>query len=150
MLLSTRGQLGGRFFWVNFRPLQEIEAIMGGGQIFDSGPFFTRLRYVFHYKWIDYTLYQPSKCWLFICNKGARKSWNARTAELAEMRSLKCKYKEVWLVHRRLACICNSILDQEMWDTAPSSTTERGRTQLLVRGSIKVLGMWLIHNLSMQ
>ena len=25
---------------VNFRPLQEIEAIMGGGQIFDTGPFF--------------------------------------------------------------------------------------------------------------
>jgi len=43
--LSARGQLGGRFFGVNFRPLQEIEVIMGGGRIFDSGPFFARLQY---------------------------------------------------------------------------------------------------------
>ena len=32
-------------FGVNFRPLQEIEAITGGGRIFDTGPFFARLRY---------------------------------------------------------------------------------------------------------
>ena len=32
-------------FGVNFRSLQEIEAIMGGGQIFDTGRFFARLRY---------------------------------------------------------------------------------------------------------
>ena len=30
--------------WVGARPLQEIEAIMGGGRIFDTGPFFVRLR----------------------------------------------------------------------------------------------------------
>ena len=29
--------------WVKFRPLQEIEAIMGVG---DTGPFFARLQYV--------------------------------------------------------------------------------------------------------
>ena len=33
-------------FGVNFRPLQKVEAIMGGGRIFDTGPFFTRLRYL--------------------------------------------------------------------------------------------------------
>ena len=27
----------GRLLGVNFRPLQEIEAIMGGGRIFDTG-----------------------------------------------------------------------------------------------------------------
>ena len=32
-------------FGVNFRPLQEIEAKIEGGQIFDAGPFFGRLRY---------------------------------------------------------------------------------------------------------
>ena len=32
-------------FGVNFRPSQEIEAIMGGGRIFDTGLFFARLRY---------------------------------------------------------------------------------------------------------
>ena len=31
-------------FRVNFRPLQEVEAIIGGGQIFDTGPFFARLQ----------------------------------------------------------------------------------------------------------
>ena len=37
-------------FGVNFRPLQEIEAIIGGGQIFDTGSFFTRLQYMaYHY-----------------------------------------------------------------------------------------------------
>ena len=43
-------------FGVNFRPLQEIEAIMGGGQIFDTGPFFARLRYMltgFHFDIVD-------------------------------------------------------------------------------------------------
>ena len=33
-------------FGVNFRPLQEIEAIMGGGRIFDTGPFFARQLYI--------------------------------------------------------------------------------------------------------
>ena len=33
-------------FGVNFRPLQEIEAIMGGGRIFATGSFFVRLRYL--------------------------------------------------------------------------------------------------------
>jgi len=37
--------IGWALFGVNFRPLQDIEAIMGGGQIFDTGPFFARLRY---------------------------------------------------------------------------------------------------------
>ena len=37
--------IGWALFGVNFRPLQEIEAIMGGGRIFDTGPFFARLRY---------------------------------------------------------------------------------------------------------
>ena len=32
--------IGWALFGVNFRPLHEIEAIMGGGQIFDTGPFF--------------------------------------------------------------------------------------------------------------
>ena len=32
--------IGWALFGVNFRPLQEIEAIMGGRQIFDTGPFF--------------------------------------------------------------------------------------------------------------
>ena len=34
-------------FRVNFRPLQEIEAIIGGGRIFDTGPFFARLGYMY-------------------------------------------------------------------------------------------------------
>ena len=38
--------MGGALFGVNFKPLQEIEAIMGCGWIFDTGPFFARLRYV--------------------------------------------------------------------------------------------------------
>ena len=37
--------IGWALFGVNFRTLQEIEAIMGGGLIFDTGPFFVRLRY---------------------------------------------------------------------------------------------------------
>ena len=37
--------MGGCFYGANFRPSQEIEAIMGGGQIFDTGPFFVRLWY---------------------------------------------------------------------------------------------------------
>ena len=36
---------GWALFGVNFRPLQEIEAMMRGGRIFDTGPFFARLRY---------------------------------------------------------------------------------------------------------
>ena len=40
--------IGWALFGVNFRPLQEIEAIMGSGRIFDTGPFFTRLRCYFH------------------------------------------------------------------------------------------------------
>ena len=36
---------GWALFGVNFRPLQKIEAIMGGGRIFDIGSFFARLRY---------------------------------------------------------------------------------------------------------
>ena len=36
--------IGWVLFGANFRPLQEIKAIMGGGQIFDSGPFFARLQ----------------------------------------------------------------------------------------------------------
>ena len=39
------GSIGWALFGVNFRPLQEIEAVMGGGRIFDTGPFFARLRY---------------------------------------------------------------------------------------------------------
>ena len=31
-------------FWSKLRPLKEIEAIMGGGRIFDTGPFFARPR----------------------------------------------------------------------------------------------------------
>ena len=34
--------IGWALFGVNFRPLQ----VMGGGRIFDTGPFFTRLRYM--------------------------------------------------------------------------------------------------------
>ena len=34
---------GLALFGVNFRPLQEIEAINGGGRMFDTGLFFTRL-----------------------------------------------------------------------------------------------------------
>ena len=37
--------IGWALFGVNFRPLQEIEAIMGGGRIFDTRPFFARQRY---------------------------------------------------------------------------------------------------------
>ena len=37
--------IGWALFGVNFRPLQENEAIMGDGWIFDTGPFFVRLRY---------------------------------------------------------------------------------------------------------
>ena len=44
LTLCTRS-IGWALFGVNFRPLQEIEAIMGGRQIFDTGPFFARLRY---------------------------------------------------------------------------------------------------------
>ena len=40
------GSIGWALVGVNFRPLQEIEAIMGGGRIFDTGPFFARLRYM--------------------------------------------------------------------------------------------------------
>ena len=36
--------IGWALFGVNFRSLQEIEATMGGGQIFDTGAFFARLR----------------------------------------------------------------------------------------------------------
>ena len=38
--------IGWTLFGVNFRPLQEIEAIKGDGWIFDTGPFFARLWYV--------------------------------------------------------------------------------------------------------
>ena len=31
--------IGWALFGVNFKPLQEIEAVMGGGRIFDTGPF---------------------------------------------------------------------------------------------------------------
>ena len=41
--LSARGLA---LFGVIFRPLQEVEAIMGDGQIFATGPFFTRLQYL--------------------------------------------------------------------------------------------------------
>ena len=41
--------IGWALFGVNLRPLQEIEAIMGGGWIFDTGPFFVRLQYVCSY-----------------------------------------------------------------------------------------------------
>ena len=34
---------------MSFRPLQKIEAIMGGGRIFGTGPFFARLRYIHSY-----------------------------------------------------------------------------------------------------
>jgi len=34
----------GAFWSELYRPLQKIEAIMGGGRIFDTGPFFVRLR----------------------------------------------------------------------------------------------------------
>ena len=37
---------GWALFGVKFRPSQKIEAIMGGGRILDTGPFFTRLRYI--------------------------------------------------------------------------------------------------------
>ena len=37
--------IGWALFGVNFRPLQDIEAVMGGGQIFDAGLFFMTLRY---------------------------------------------------------------------------------------------------------
>ena len=40
--MSTRWAL----FRVNFKPLQEIKAKYGGGRIFDTGPFFARLRYI--------------------------------------------------------------------------------------------------------
>ena len=43
--VCTWGSIGWALFGVNFRPLPEIEAIMGGGRIFDTGPFFVRLRY---------------------------------------------------------------------------------------------------------
>jgi len=43
--------IGWALFGVKFRPLQEIEAIMGGGRIFDTGPFFVRLRYMTKVKW---------------------------------------------------------------------------------------------------
>ena len=36
--------IGWALFGVNFRPLQEIEEIIGDGRIFDIGPFFARLR----------------------------------------------------------------------------------------------------------
>ena len=39
--------IGWALYGVNFRPLQEIEAIMGGGRIFDTGPFFARLQYMY-------------------------------------------------------------------------------------------------------
>ena len=38
--------IGWALFGVNFRPLQEIEAIIGYGRIFDTGPFFARLQYI--------------------------------------------------------------------------------------------------------
>ena len=41
-----RRSIGWALFGVNFRPLQEIEPIMVGGQIFDTGPFFGRLQYI--------------------------------------------------------------------------------------------------------
>ena len=41
---STRS-IGWVLFGVNFRPSQKIETIMGGGWIFDTGPFSARLRY---------------------------------------------------------------------------------------------------------
>ena len=40
---SHVGSIGWALFGVNFRPSQEIEAIMGGGGIFDTGPFFVQL-----------------------------------------------------------------------------------------------------------
>ena len=49
-------------YGVNFRPLQEIEAIMGGGRIFDTGPFFARLRYILHmhlFTLVYYDVYLP-------------------------------------------------------------------------------------------
>ena len=42
---SCTRSLGWALFGVNHRPLQEIEATMGDGRIFDTGPFFARLRY---------------------------------------------------------------------------------------------------------
>ena len=45
--LTFRGRsIGWALFGVNFRPLQEIEAIMEGGRIFDTEPFFARLQYL--------------------------------------------------------------------------------------------------------
>ena len=38
--------IGWALYGVNFRSLQEIETIMRGGWIFDTGPFFARLRYI--------------------------------------------------------------------------------------------------------
>ena len=35
--------IGWALFGVKFRPLQELEAIIGGEQIFDTGAFFARL-----------------------------------------------------------------------------------------------------------
>ena len=43
-MCATRS-IGWALFGVNFRPLQEIETIMVGGWIFDTGPFFVRLQY---------------------------------------------------------------------------------------------------------
>ena len=42
--------IGWALFGVNFRPLQEIEAIVGAGRIFDTGTFFARLRYIYFTK----------------------------------------------------------------------------------------------------
>ena len=47
MLTFCTRSIGWALFGVNFGPLQEIEAIVGGGQIFDTGPFFMRLRYMY-------------------------------------------------------------------------------------------------------
>ena len=44
--LSGGKSIGRALFGVNFRPLQEIEAIMEGGRIFDTKPFFAILQYL--------------------------------------------------------------------------------------------------------
>ena len=45
MSLHRARPTGWVLFRVNSRPLQEIKAKYGGGRIFDTGPFFARLRY---------------------------------------------------------------------------------------------------------
>ena len=49
--------IGWALFGVNFRPLEKIEQIIGGGQIFDTGAFFARLQYM-QYLSLSRTTYQ--------------------------------------------------------------------------------------------